>query len=775
MLKKSIAFVFLFGTFLLVHSQGNPLYKNPHAQVDSRVKDLLSRMTLAEKIAQTQCMWGDKKLLADSAGNFSLSSALSVIPDGLGQIARPNDGLTLERSLSPKETAILVNTIQKYFVEKTRLGIPVMFHEESLHGNQAKDATNFPSPLGLASTWNPGLISEIFTSVAAEVRARGGHQVLAPVVDLGRDPRWGRTEETLGEDPFLVSKLAVAEVKAYQGTGDVIDRNHVVATLKHFGVHGMPEGGVNVAPSFVDERTLREVYFPSFKASVKEGNVLGVMPCYNELSGIPAHMNKKLLTDVLRNDWGFKGIIVSDYGAVTDLKSIHKVALTDGDAALKSITAGVDIETPNREAYKTLDSLVKSGKLSEAIIDSAVSRILTIKFKLGLFENPYTYPNLADTLIGSTKNREIALKAAREAMVLLKNESDILPLKMDKIKTLAVIGPNADRCILGGYSNEPRQKITPLEGIKKAVGEKIKVLYCEGCKITEKGDWIANEVVLADKSKNLEMIREAVNVAKNADAVVLCVGGNDATSREAWSLAHLGDLVNLDLMGEQDDLIRELKNTGKPIVAFVFSGPPLTFRNLNELVPAIVQCWYLGQETGTAVTEVLFGKCNPSGKLPITIPRSVGHIPSYYNYKPSARRGYQFTDIKPLYPFGHGLSYTTFEYKNLTVSKNKIYKNELAEVCVDIINTGKAEGAETVQLYIRDVVSSVTRPVKELKGFEKIFLKPGEMKRVTFTITPEMLSFYNINMQYIVEPGNFDLMVGGSSEDLQKINLEVVE
>ena len=554
---------------------------------------------------------------------FDEKKADSLLKNGLGMIARLNE------KRGPEAQALLSNKIQKYFLEKTRLGIPVIFHEESLHGNQARAATNFPSPLGLASSWNEALLKEIYTSIAEEVRARGAHLVLAPVVDLAMDPRWGRTEETLGEDTYLVTRLAVAEVKAYQGIGEKIDKKHVATTLKHFAVHGKPEGGVNVSPSFVDERQLKEVFFPPFKACIQEAGATSVMPNYNELSGIPSHANKYLLREVLRQQWGFKGIVVSDYGAVNDLAALHKVVPTSDEAGALALESGIEIETPDVKGFANLGNLLKSGKIKQATLDSAVSHILRIKFLLGLFDDPYINPSEAEKIVGSAANRQIALKAARETMVLLKNDKKILPLNKKEIKTLALIGPNANRCILGGYSDTPRVQVTPLEAIKTRAGKGIEVLYNEGCRITDKGNWFDDPVALSKPEENRKRIAEAVEVAKKADMIVLFLGGNEATSREAWAKDHPGDLTTLELLGEQNELIKQVTGLNKPVAAFVFSGPPLAFRYLNDHVSSIVQCWYMGQETGTAVAEALFGETNPSGKLPVSIPRSVGHIPSY--------------------------------------------------------------------------------------------------------------------------------------------------
>lgn len=761
-----------------------PQYKNAQLPTQNRVVDLMQRMTLDEKIAQMQCHWEflSQGGLFNTKGEIDETNLIKLAPLGLGQVARPSEGRGLPQGkagIDAFKTATNCNLIQKYFVEKTRLGIPVMFHEEALHGNQAIDATNFPSHLALGATWNEALLTDVYTAISKEIRLRGGHQVLAPVVDLARDPRWGRTEECLGEDPYLVSRLAVAEIKAYQGgiKTEKIPSNHVVATLKHFGVHGASEGGVNVAPSFVDERSLRETYFVPFEACVKAG-ALSLMPCYNELSGIPAHSNKWMLSNILRNEWGFKGTIVSDYFALNDLQTLHKIAQNDEEAARWALVAGVDVETPSIASYKTLSAQVKAGKVTVAQIDAAVNRILTTKFNLGLFENPYTNPGEAQKIVGCDEHRKIALHAAQEAMVLLKNEDNLLPLQKGKYKKIAIVGPNADRCILGGYSDKPKQLITPLQALKAKVGSDFELIYTEGVRLTDAGDWFSENKDLKATSHedNVPRMREAIEKCKEADLILYFGGSNEAIFREAWDPNnHYGDLPSIDLFGDQNELILELKKLNKPMAGFVFSGPVLACNTLNDNVSSLVQCFYLGQETGDAVADLILGNINPSGKLPMTIPRSVGHIPAYYSYKPSARRGFAFNDITPLYPFGHGLSFTSFSYKNLKTSVSKIRKTENIIVSVELTNTGNREGAETVQLYIRDVVSSVTRPVKELKDFKKIMLKAGETQSINFTITPEKLSFWNRDMKKVIESGLFEVQVGGSSAVTQSVNFEVVD
>ncbi|HUU15794.1 MAG TPA: glycoside hydrolase family 3 N-terminal domain-containing protein [Sedimentisphaerales bacterium] len=755
-------------------------YLNPELPVAKRVQDILSQMTLEEKVAQMLCVWQDKdKTLVDEKGDFDFEKAKEHFGHGhgLGQVGRPSDA---GAGKNAREMAELTNAIQKFFMENSRLGIPVIFHEECLHGQAAIDATSFSQPIGLGATFNPGLVRRLFEMTAEEARARGTHQALTPVVDVAREPRWGRVEETYGEDPYLVSRMGIAAVQGFQGDATFTDKKHVIATLKHFAAHGQPESGTNCAPANVSVRILCEIFLYPFRKAVQEGGAISVMASYNEIDGVPSHANKWLLRDVLRGEWGFKGFVVSDYFAVRELNErpgfFGQFLAKDGKAAAAlAVQAGVNIELPDVDCYAHLTEMVEEGTLQESLIDELVAPMLEWKFRLGLFDDPYVDPDIAEKTVGNDTNRQLALQAARETITLLKNDNAIAPLDVRKIKTLAVIGPNADRELLGGYSSRPKHCSTVLQGIRERVGDSVQVIYHEGCKITIGGSWQADEVVPSDSEEDRKSIAEAVKVAQKADCIVLAIGGNEQTSREAWERNHMGDRANLDMVGLQDELVDTIVATGKPVIALLFNGRPLSIRNLTEKVPAIFECWYLGQETGQAVAEVLFGDINPGGKLPITIPRSVGHVPAYYNYKPSARRGYLFDDVSPLYPFGFGLSYTQFTFGKPRLEKKTIKSDESTRVLVDVTNTGKVAGDEVVQMYIRDCISSVTRPVKELKGFQRITFKPGQTETVSLDITPEHLAFYDIDMNYGVEPGEFVIMVGNSSrdEDLQKVVLTV--
>jgi beta-glucosidase len=752
-----------------------PDYRNANLPIERRVADLLSHMTIEEKAAQMTTLWVRKPQQRRPHGNFgdrgdfSPEEAAAVMKHGIGEIARQRERTDARRG------ATYANAVQKWLKENTRLGIPALLHEEILHGLMAVGGTNFPTPISLASSWDTELITKIFTAAALETRLRGSHHVLGPNLDLARDPRWGRTEETYGEDPYLVARLGVAAIKAIQGPGPNVDGEHVIATAKHFAAHGQPEGGTNTAPGNFSERMLREIFLPPFEAAVKEAGVLSVMPSYNEIDGVPSHKNYWLLEKLLRQEWGFRGLVAADYNGIAELVSRHKVAVDRADAAQQALHAGVDIELPDPAGYSLLPQLVNEGKVSLALVDKAVARVLRAKFQLGLFENPYVDVERAVRLTNSAAHQQLAAEAARRSLVLLKNEGGLLPLDRNKLQSLAVIGPNAAEVHLGGYSDDPQRGISVLQGVRDKVGSHLKVNYAEGCKITkEGGKWWDDRSQLGDAETDAKLIAEAVEVAKSSDAVLLVVGGNEDTNKEAWADNHLGDRDSLDLAGRQNDLVKAVVETGKPTVVLLINSGPLSINYIAEKVPAILEGFYLGQETGVAVADVLFGDYNPAGKLAVSFPRSVGQLPIAYNHKPTARRGYLYTSKEPLFPFGFGLSYTTFEYSNLKVTPAQIGTAGQAEVSVTVKNTGNRAGNEIVQLYVRDLVSSVTRPVLELKDFKRITLAPGESKTVSFVITPDKLAFWDLNMNRVVEPGGFEIMVGASSAKYQKAKLEVV-
>ena len=761
-----------------------PAYRDASLPIERRITDLLARMTLEEKVAQMMCLWDQKKLITDSAGRFTAAKAPRWFRVGIGRIERPQDGH------DARGEAEFVNAIQRWVRDSTRLGIPVLFNEEALHGLEAAGATSFPQAIALASTWNTDLVQRVFTATAAEARARGVHQVLAPVVDIAREPRWGRFEETYGEDPFLVARMGVAAVRGFQGTDSVIRAGRVFATLKHMTGHGQPESGTNVGPASVGERTLRDMFLYPFETAIKEAGAKSVMASYNEVDGIPSHVNRWMLHDILRSEWGFDGTVVSDWFAIQQLIDRHHVASDPADAARRALDATVDIELPDPAAYATLVDQVKTKHVSMQAIDAAVRRLLRPKFMLGLFENPFVDVAAAQRISGAESTRALALEAAQQAMILLRNEGGLLPLRAGAHGRIAVIGPHAGEVLLGGYSGVPLHAVSILDGIRTRVAESATVEYAEGVRITEDSVFTtepqphmggarskfrngADRVVVTDSASNARRMADAVVLARRSDLVVLVLGDNEQTAREAYENNHLGDRASLGLPGEQERLALQIAATGKPVVLVLINGRPASIPSLATKIPAIVEGWYLGQETGTAVAKVLFGDVNPGGKLPVTVARDVGQVPVFYNYKPSARRGYVLDTIAPLYPFGFGLSYTTFAYSNLRLSANQIATTGRTRVSVDVRNTGSRAGDEVVQLYIRDEVSSATRPVKELRGFQRVSLAPGETRTVSFDVGPEHLSYHGAGMKRVVEPGTFQLMVGGSSADVRSVNLVV--
>lgn len=766
-------------------AQGRPLYKDPRAPIEARIDDLLGRMTLEEKCAQLVGIWLNKEKIQDAEAEFSPAKASQAFPHGLGQISRPSDRRgasqgphagaapgTINRT--PLETARYINAAQKWALEQTRLGIPLLMHDEALHGYVARESTSFPQAIGLASTWDPELVEKVFSVTAREMRARGSNIALAPVVDVARDPRWGRIEETYGEDPHLVTEIGLAAIRGFQGRSLPLAKDKVLVTLKHMTGHGQPESGTNVGPAQISERVLRENFFPPFERAVKEANVLAVMPSYNEIDGVPSHANRWLLNDVLRGEWGFKGATLSDYFAIREMITRHKMFDSPDDAAVAAMNAGVDVELPDGDCYNRLPELVRAGRIPQAQIDAAVRRVLRLKFEAGLFENPYADARRAERLTATPDAIALAREAARKAMILLKNDKGLLPLDAGKIRRLALLGTHARDTPIGGYSDIPRKVVSVLEGLQAEAKGRFEVDYAEAVRITESRVWAADEVKLVDPEVNRRLIAEAVETARRADVVVMVLGDNEQTSREAWADNHLGDRASLDLVGQQNDLARAIFELGKPTVVLLLNGRPLTINLIAERADAIIEGWYLGQETGNAVADVLFGRANPGGKLPVTIPRDVGQLPMFYNRKPTARRGYLFGETTPLYPFGFGLSYTTFEISAPRPAKAEIRANETLRVEVDVANTGSRAGDEVVQLYLRDETASVTRPLLELKRFRRVTLKPGERRTLAFDLTPDDLAVWNIDMKRVVEPGKFTVMAGPNSAELKTASFTVV-
>jgi beta-glucosidase len=749
-------------------------YQDPALSVERRVADLLGRMTLDEKVMQLRGLGAPLKKLIATTGELDLAQADAVLALGVGELGPIRE--------APSREVASRNAIQKYLREKTRLGIPAIFHDEGCHGLLAPQATSFPIPIGLACSWDPELTERLYTVVAREMRARGIHHALTPVVDVCREPRWGRTDETLGEDPYLNGKLGAAMVRGLQGsaTGE-IRPEHVAATLKHLVGHGQPQGGRNTAPAEVAPRELRDIHLLPFRIAIAESRPATIMPSYNEVDAVPSHANAWLLQDLVRGEYKYDGLLVSDYDGIDMLWKCHKLAADPVAATALAFRSGVEMDFPEGVNFLHLKALVEAGTVPLSLVDAAVARVLRLKFALGLFENPFASAQQAEDMPKRSEARQLALEAARKSIVLLKNDKGILPLAPGRYKRIAVIGPNADQARLGSYSGEPLYQVTLLDGIRKRAGTACEVVHATGCLIVTNlppssfaAWWGLNDMKFPDAAQNRADIAAAVAVAKTADLVILALGENEAIAREAWATCHKGDRVGLELFGAQNELARAMFSLGKPVVVYLMNGKPLAIPEISDKADAILEGWYLGQETGTAAAEVLFGDVNPSGKLTITFPRSTGQLPVYYNHKPSAfRYGYVDESSRPLFPFGFGLSYTTFDYSAPRLAPSAMTVDGTAKVAVTVTNTGKVAGDEIVQLYIRDRVSSVTRPVKELRGFQRVSLKPGESRDVEFLITGDALAFHGREMKWTVEPGEFEVMTGRSSEDVKSTVLVV--
>ncbi|WP_373551527.1 glycoside hydrolase family 3 N-terminal domain-containing protein [Haliscomenobacter sp.] len=772
-MKNFALLLSFFMVCAMLHAQVSPkpIYKDPAAPIELRIKDLLARMTLEDKCRQID-IWHPKMDLSNPAELKNAIAALGdTVKNGIGFLqfnVRMNDAAYMAR----------FNAIQKYFVEQTRLGIPAISNAEGCHGfvGNEDQPTVFPVSASLGSTWDTTLVEAVFGAVAKEMRGFGVTHAATPVIDLLRDPRFGRADEILGEDPYHVAQLGVAAILGLQGRSPQIDGQHLIACAKHFTGHGQPEGGTNLAPSNLSERVLRENHFFPFEMAVKKAKVRTVMASYNEIDGVPNHANKWLLNDVLRGEWGFTGYVISDYDAVNRMVYRQHSSLNQAEAGKRAINAGMDFECPSNwknYCFRFLPALIKAGEVKESTLDSAVARVLRNKFTMGLFEQPYIQAMDEKTKIeAKLKHRQLALQAAEKGMILLKNDNKTLPFSDTKIKRLAIIGPNADEVHYGTYSNDISPGVNIVEGLRNYGKGKFEVVFAEGYKIYE------NDTSIKAEDKTIEAenrrIAEAVALAKTCDAVLLVMGGNELTCREEWK-NHTGDRFDLDLLGRQNDLAKAIFELNKQTAVLLINGRPLSINYLAEQAPAIIEGWYLGQEQGNAVANVVFGKVNPSGKLAVTIPRHVGQLPVYYNRKPYVHESdYISGPYSPLYPFGFGLSYTQFNYSNLSLSSKKVIVGEPLKVSVAVTNTGERDGDEIVQLYIRDLVSSVTRPVQELKDFARIQLKKGETKTISFNITADKLQYYGLDMKRIVEAGEFEVQVGKSSTDYLSDRFEVM-
>jgi beta-glucosidase len=710
-------------------------------------------MTIEEKVGQCVSTtpvsqrrerdYSDAKMIAESK---------KLIDKGVGQLG------VVARHSTPRGSTEIVNAVQKYALEKTRLGIPVLIQDECVHGCKGAGSTMFPMSIGLAASWNPGLMERITHAIAKETRARGIRQAFSPTLNIARDVRCGRTEETYGEDPYLLTRIGLAFIKTLQKHG-------IASTPKHFAANFVGDGGRDSHAVHFSERILREIYFPAFKAAVREGRCMSLMIAHTAIDGIPCSLNPWLMDDIVRKEWGFKGFIVPDNTDVQKNHIVHFQSDSYASSSLQCIEAGLDtdlawtygIKDAARLCYlDALPRLVKSGKLPERIIDRSVTRILRIKFMLGLFENPYQDPAVAARLAQCPEHRALALEAARQSIVLLKNDRSFLPLAAKKLKTVAVIGPNAAVARLGGYTCSDAREISPLDGIKARLGGRAKVLYAKGCGLMD-GDTSG--------------FPAAVRAAKKADAVILCMGNSSdkIVGQPETTEGERHDRHNLDLPGVQEQLIDAVLAANPNVVVLLQNGSAITMRRWAGRVKAIVEAWYAGAECGPAVADVLFGDYNPGGKLPITFPFHSGQLPLYYNPRPHGRAP-DYVDLRgsqAQFPFGHGISYTSFAYSGLKLIRSGRGRKVKVLVSCAVTNTGRRAGDEVVQLYLRDRFSTITRPIMELRGFERVSLAPGETRTVSFVLGFDDFAYLDRKLKPVLEPGHFDLMIGSSSADIR--------
>ena len=756
-----------------------PAYKDPSLSIDIRLSDLLSRMTLEEKVGQLLCPLGWEMYEIHGSKVYPSGKFKQLIKErNAGMLwatyrADPWTKKTLANGLNPELSAKAGNALQKYVMENTRLGIPMFLAEEAPHGHMAIGTTVFPTGIGMAATWSPELVKEVGQVIAKEIRSQGGHISYGPVLDLTRDPRWSRVEETFGEDPVLSGILGASMVDGLGG-GNLSQKYATIATLKHFLAYAVPEGGQNGNYASVGIRDLHQNFLPPFRKAIDSG-ALSVMTSYNSIDGIPCTSNHYLLTQLLRNEWKFCGFVVSDLYSIEGIHESHFVALTKENAAIQSVTAGVDVDLGG-DAYTNLCHAVQSGQMDKAVIDTAVCRVLRMKFEMGLFEHPYVDPKIAAKTVRRKEHIELARKIAQSSITLLKNENSILPLSKT-INKVAVIGPNADNRynMLGDYTapQEDSNVKTVLDGILTKLSPS-RVEYVRGCAIR---DTTVNE------------IEQAIEAARRSEVVIVVVGGSSARDfktsyketgaavAEEGSVSDMEcgegfDRASLSLLGRQQELLESLQKTGKPLIVVYIEGRPLEKNWASEYADALLTAYYPGQEGGNAIADVLFGDYNPSGRLPISVPRSVGQIPVYYNKKAPRNHDYVEVSSSPLYSFGYGMSYTTFEYSDLQVVQKSA---RCFEVSFKVKNTGKYDGEEVSQLYMRDEYASVVQPMKQLKHFERFHLKKGEEKKVTFVLTEEDFFLVNYTLKKVVESGNFHLMIGAASNDIRLQNVILVE
>lgn len=762
-----------------------PSYRDPNLPLEERVENLLSQMTLDEKLAQLGCLWSTSFV---SGGVFNPDNVAGMMPHGIGQVTR----IGAATGLHPQESAALMNAIQKVAVERTRLGIPVMVHEESVGGFCHRDATVFPQGIGLAATWDPALVQEVADVIRSQMLAVGARHALAPVLDVARDPRWGRVEETYGEEPVLSGIIGTAYVRGLQSE-DL--QEGVAATGKHFLGYAASEGGRNWGPVHLGPRELREVYADPFATVIRNAGIATIMNSYASVDGVPCAGSPTILTELLRDELGFDGVVVADYASVPMLMEHHRVAETPGEAARLALSAGLDMELPAVDCYGApLKAEIEAGRVPQEDVDTAVRRVLRLKFRLGLFEHPYVDEAAANAVFQTPEQRSLARKAVVESAVLLANDG-VLPLAPG-VRRVAVIGPGADEARLlqgdyhypahlemiyaapqkldttglavpetsGNYAPGPyyTPHITPLAGLRAALGDSVEVSYARGCE------------VLGDDCSGFA---EAQQVARDADVAIVVVAGRSGLLRPV-TVGEGNDATDLDLTGVQQELIDALAKTGTPLVVVVLSGRVHTLTEVANQANALLQLFPAGEEGGNGLADILTGKANPSGRLPVTLPRSVGQVPNHVGVRAGGDRALLFGDYvdsttAPLFAFGHGLSYTTFVYSDLQMRATST--SEPIEVSLMVRNTGERAGDEVVQLYYRDLVASVARPNRMLLGFARVPLAPGEERKVTFAVHPSRLAFYDARMRFVTEPGAFTFSVGASSADIrveQTVNLD---
>ena len=771
----------LFGIFSVCAQDKIPphaAYKNPGLSIEQRVDDLLKRMTPEEKVGQLSTLLG-WPMYTKTKNGVVASEALktAVATQNIGALwgtlrADPWTQKTLQTGLNPQLAAKATNAIQKIAVEESRLGIPLFLAEEAMHGHMAIGTTEFPAAIAQASTFNPDLNQKMGAAIAAELRAQGAHIGYGPILDLAREPRWSRVEETFGEDPYLIAEMGLGLIKGFQGSG-IDQKDRVISTLKHFAAYGVSEGGHNGGAVHVGERELMQAYMYPFKKAIDNG-ALSVMTAYSSVDGIPSTAHKKLLTGLLREQWGFKGFVVSDLGSIEGIKNDHHAAATLEEAAALAMNAGVDVDLGGNGFDDALFSAFKAGEVSEERLDEAVKNVLRLKFEMGLFENPYVDEKLPAKVVRNPEHTALAKEVALEGITLLKNEGNLLPLSKE-LKKIAVIGPNADTMYnqLGDYTapQDPEYIITPLEGIR-AKWPNAEVTYVKGTAIRDTTQTDIPAAVAAAKEAEVAIVVLGGSSARDFKTEYLETGAASVSSKEDELLSDMEsgegyDRSTLDLMGKQLELLQAVAATGTPTVLVLITGRPLLINWPAKHIPAILDAWYPGSQGGHALAEVLIGDYNPAGRLPISIPRSVGQTPVYYNHWWPKRRDYVEESAGALYAFGHGLSYTQFEYSGLTISQSGNGKDTAFDVSVTVENTGDHDGDEVVQLYLRDEVSSVVTPVKQLRGFKRIHLAKGESKTLSFKITPEDLALYNVDMDFVAEAGSFEIQLGASSQDIR--------